>query len=157
MNDLRQFTVFAIIALALFIGVLDIAFSHFGGNKSTISRVVLDGQGQNPAIAFLMCYSFSGLMTHLFWPTAAEFPTVLTTVWKSLLFMAPIFYLAFALSRVEFGQSAQARAFMGFENVTLRLPWAQGTPIVVEMLVGALSGLLLAKWLIPQHVAPGIV
>jgi hypothetical protein len=152
MSDLRQFTVFAIVASMIGVGVLDIAFNHIGGNKSTISRVLLAGQDQNPAMAFLWCYGFAGLMAHLFWPTVAPFPDVFTTLWKSLLFMLPIFYLLYCVATIKIEVLTTTEGFFVWPK-TLRLPFAEGQTVVIEMAVGAVMGFFLAKWLVPQHIA----
>ena len=155
MNDLRPFTVFAIVAIAVFVGVLDIAFAHIGGNKSTISRVMLAGQEQNPMMALLLCYAFAGLMAHLFWPVVAPFPSTFTTVWKSLVFMLPIFYLVYAVARIQF-QPVEMRGLLGWSE-TLRLPFVRyGDPVVYEMVAGSIVGFFAARIFVPQHVWPGI-
>lgn len=144
MLDLRTDTARMAASAILFGGMLDIFLAVVGGNRSTLSRVLLDDSGEKPVLCGLLAYALVMFYVHLQYPTFAPPPTFYWGLTKALVAVSPVFLMVYLLwtGKPQDDSGVIRRFFYGDGYMLLRT------------CVGAILGALSALFLVRQHVTP---
>jgi hypothetical protein len=142
MIDLRTETSRLLAAMLVVGGMLDLFIAIIGGNRSTMSRVFLDAEGNKPVLSGLLSYSLTLFYFHLAYPRQSPpFPFTYGLVY-ALIACAPVMMMVYLLAtgKAE-SDSGVIRTFMYGD-----------TYMIARTLIGGCLGFLAARYLVPQHV-----
>jgi hypothetical protein len=141
--DLRSESHWTILLILLFAAAVDLLYAELGGNRSTMSRVVLDAEGYRPHVAFLFAYAAAVLVWHLDVPSYDPAPELWWALIKGAVVTLPILFVFVEVAVTPPQTDA------GF----LRRYAADDSGLILLCVAGTALGWLAAWWGVSQHVS----
>lgn len=142
---LREWTPSIIVAIPLFLGLLDVLLYWLGGNDATISVAMLRARARNPLVILSTTWTFGLFIGHVYFPTFTHTPPPSYEVLARLcVCLSPTIY---ALIVLRFGGAAADEHLKALEGTS---PWRLFIIANLFFLLGQLAGM----YALCQHLKP---